>query len=143
MDFIHEGAAEGPISLSVQDYRVWRSLKSVGYEFVHFGSWLESTRRNPYADMNINYNAMPEFSSYLFQTTWAYPICLELNITDQWWEEQYKRVLYKFDRLAEIMASDFARAEVLASNSITLYPASPLAWAMPDPMVPAPMMPTV
>jgi len=98
MEFLHKDVPDEMLT----DYKVWRSLKSVGYEFIHFGSWWESTRKNPYADMNINYNAIPEFSSYLFQTTWAYPICLELKIVDQWWEEQYKRVLYKFDRLAEI-----------------------------------------
>ena len=106
MDFIHEEAAEDRSSISwgtmLQDYKVWRSLKSVGYEFIHFGSWWEPTRENEYADMNFNYYAMPEFSWFLFQTTWAYPWCLALDIVDQWWEAQYKRVLYKFDKLAEI-----------------------------------------
>ena len=45
---------------------------------------------------------MPEFSSFLFQTTWAYPWCLKLGIIDEWWETQYNRVIYKFDKLAEI-----------------------------------------
>ena len=86
----------------LEDYKIWRSLKSIGYQFIHFGSWWEPTRENKYADMNFNYYSMPEFSWFLFQTTWAYPICLELNIVDEWWEAQYKRVLYKFDKLAEI-----------------------------------------
>jgi len=102
MDFIHEEGVAGRTYSGLQDYEVWRALKSVGYEFIHFGSWLESTRKNPYADININYNAMPEFSSFLFQTTWAYPWCLTLGIVDEWWETQYDRVIYKFDKLAEI-----------------------------------------
>ena len=107
MDFIHEEAVEEwtgrrPFDDMLEDYKIWRSLKSLGYEFIHFGSWWEGTRENPYADMNFNYRAMPEFSWLLFQTTWAYPLCLGLNIVDEWWEVQYKRVLYKFDKLAEI-----------------------------------------
>lgn len=102
MDFIHEVGVEGRTYSSFQDYKVWRLLKSNGYTFVHFGSWLEATMKNPYADININYKAMPEFSSFLFQTTWAYPWCLTLGIVDEWWETQYDRVLYKFDKLAEI-----------------------------------------
>ena len=102
MDFIHEEGVEGRNYSGLQDYKAWRLLKSNGYTFVHFGSWLEATRENPYADININYNAMPEFSSFIFQSTWAYPWCLALGIVDEWWETQYDRVLYKFDKLAEI-----------------------------------------
>jgi hypothetical protein len=107
MDFIHEEVVEewtGSRSRNemLQDYRIWRSLKSVGYEFIHFGSWWEPTRKNLYANLNINYIAIPEFSSYLFQTSWAYPWCLTVGIVDEWQETQYKRVIYKFDKLAEI-----------------------------------------
>jgi hypothetical protein len=102
MNYIHKEAAEGRVSGDLLDYKVWRLLKTMGYRFVHFGSWWEPTRENPYADMNVNYYAMPEFSWFLFQTTWAYTACVHFNIVDEWWEAQYKRVLYKFDKLAEI-----------------------------------------
>jgi hypothetical protein len=107
MDFIHEETSElwiGKHSSNklIRDYKVWHLLKSVGYEFVHFGSWWETTRENPYADINVNYYAMPEFSWFLFQTTWLYPISVSMNIVDGFDEVQYKRVLYKFDKMAEI-----------------------------------------
>jgi hypothetical protein len=111
MDFIHEEAAEEwtgshpsreMLRDNLQDYKVWRLLESVGYQYIHFGSWWETTRENQYADMNINYYSFPEFSWFLFQTTWAFPVFSELNIIDSFVETQYKRVLYKFDKLAEI-----------------------------------------
>ena len=42
-----------PIYHLMQDYSVWRLLKSARYEFIHFGSWWEPTRENIYADKNI------------------------------------------------------------------------------------------
>lgn len=102
MDFIHEEAAEGPIIGTLRDYKVWRLLKTAGYEFIHFGSSWEPMRENPYADMNFNYYSMPEFSSLVFQNTWAYPACIKLHIVESLSLTHYKRVVYKFDKLAEI-----------------------------------------
>ena len=102
MDFLQNDTAESPIGGNILDYRVWHYLKANGYTFIHFGSWYEATRENPFADMNVNYHSIPEFSLFLFQTTWAYPYCLKLDIVDQWQVSQYNRVLYKFDKLAEI-----------------------------------------
>ena len=102
MDFIHAEAAVGLLTGNIRDYKVWRLLKSIGYQFIHVGSWYEPTRENAFADLNFNYYAMPEFSGLLFQTTWVYPFCVLFDIVDGWREVQYKRVLYKFNKLAEI-----------------------------------------
>jgi hypothetical protein len=102
MDFDHDEARVSPVGGSLRDFEVWRFLESKGYQYLHFGSWYELTRENPLADMNFNYNAMPEFSWTLFQTTWAYPLCVWVDIADEWWEAQYHRVLAKFDRLGEV-----------------------------------------
>jgi len=87
------------ISAIMQDYTVWRSLISVGYQFIHVGSWWEATRENKYADVNINYSSIPEFSMLVIRNTMLYPV---LAIFEYWRMTQYKRVLYKFDKLAEI-----------------------------------------
>ena len=59
-----------PLYAMLQDYKVWHLLKSVGYQFIHFGSWWEPTRGNKYADVNINYSgSLPEFSNLLLRTT--------------------------------------------------------------------------
>lgn len=92
----------GVIDAMLEDYKVWRLLKSRGYEFIHFGDWWEMTRENTHADVNINYYNIPEFSLRLFISTWLYPISVKLHVFEDWHYMQWKRVLYKFDKLAEI-----------------------------------------
>jgi len=82
----------------LRDYPVWRFLKARGYRFVHFGSWWSPTRRNGHADINVNIGSLTEFAGVLYRTTTLYSIWHQLSYRRQ----QYKRVLYKFDRLAEI-----------------------------------------
>lgn len=91
-----------PIFSMIQDYAVWRILKSIGYEFIHFGSWWGPTMENPYADMNINYSQMPYASMFLFEKTLAYPVCVALNIIDDRNERHYKCALYTLENLTKI-----------------------------------------
>ena len=92
-----------PLYAMLQDYKVWRLLKSAGYEFIHFGSWWEPTRENKYADININYSgSLPEFSNLLLRTTAIDPIG---RMADLWGDPrtiQYERVKYEFGRLSQI-----------------------------------------
>lgn len=58
MQFHNHLVREGPVRRSVfyqmlQDFKVWRLLKSAGYKYFHFGSWWEPTKINRYADMNF------------------------------------------------------------------------------------------
>jgi hypothetical protein len=58
MQFLNHLVREGPVSRRVfyemlQDFKVWRLLKSAGYKYFHFGSWWEPTKINRYADMNF------------------------------------------------------------------------------------------
>jgi len=107
LDFIHEEVGgelirARPWRPMVQDYTVWRSLEAVGYEFIHFGSWYEPTRVNPYADINYNTYWLPEFTMQFFQTTLPYFFAVALNIIDDTHEMAYENTLYTFDNLAEI-----------------------------------------
>jgi hypothetical protein len=85
----------------LRDYKVWRFLQSRGYKYIHFGSWWNPTLENKYADINVNYFEIPlhdEFSRTLLRTT-----MLRLVYGRDWFRrEQWKRVLYKFEKLAEI-----------------------------------------
>lgn len=92
-----------PLYAMLQDYTVWRFLKARGYQFIHLGSWWQPTRHNKHADRNINLYSLPEFSQILYQTTLLYPLGLKFGICDKN-REQWKRVLYKFEQLAEIPA---------------------------------------
>ena len=94
---------EGPLQAMVQDYKVWRLLKSAGYEFINVGSWWEPTRANKYADVNINYaGQLSEFSMTLLRTTALDPLGTSLGLWGDPRKEQWERVRYEFDRLAEI-----------------------------------------
>lgn len=92
-----------PVYAMLQDYEVWRFLKARGYRFIHFGSWWEPTKTNRYADENINYNKLgvDEYSRQLLELTMIYPVAERVFGLDPL-DEQRERVLYKFDRLAEI-----------------------------------------
>lgn len=92
-----------PLYHKLRDYEVWRFLKTRGYRFIHFGSFWEPTSRNIYADENYNVQKLSEFSMLLYRTTMLYPVGKRLNIYDIR-KEQRKRVLYKFEKLAEIPA---------------------------------------
>lgn len=101
-DQVGEESNDGnPVRQLLQDYKVWRFLKSKGYKFIHFGSWWSPTRRNKYADMNYNYCFFTEFSMALFKTTMFYPISRGSGIYDERFD-QWKRVQLKFEKLAEI-----------------------------------------
>jgi len=107
LDFLHE-EIDGelvrvhPWQPMFQDYTVWRSLKEVGYQFVHFGSLYEATGRNSYADINYNSYWLPEFTMRFFQTTLMYYFSVAFNIIDDTNELQYENVLYTFENLSKI-----------------------------------------
>ena len=92
----------GPIYEIVEDNLVWRLFKSVGYEFVYFGSWWEPTRGNMYADVSSSYSQIPDFTNLLLKTTLAYPIAATLGIIDDTSTTHYNCALYAFDRIAEV-----------------------------------------
>jgi hypothetical protein len=110
-----------PLYARLQDYRVWRLLKSADYEFIHVGSWWEPTRENKYADVNINYGgSLPEFSRLVLKTTAIDPIG---RVLDLWGDErrtQYERVKYEFDRLSQI--SDMAAPTFTFAHFLTPHP---------------------
>ncbi len=68
-----------PLYWMLRDYKVWRSLRSVGYEFVHFGDAWYPTSRNQHADRNFNYYRVPELVIQLYERTALYPIGFRLR----------------------------------------------------------------
>ena len=92
----------GPIYEIVEDNAVWHILKSVGYEFVYFGSWWEPTRGNMYADVSSSYSQIPDFTNLLLKTTLAYPIAATLGIIDDSSTTHYNCALYTFDNITKM-----------------------------------------
>jgi hypothetical protein len=89
-----------PVYVLLGDYHVWRVLKSIGYKFIHVGSYWNPTSRNRYADLNINLYPIPEFSMFLYKTTIFYPLGVRLRFLDERLIH-WQRVYYKFEKLAE------------------------------------------
>lgn len=70
------GKASGdsrPLYRLIGRHRVGRTLKSLGYRYVHVGSWWGPTALSPLADVNVPYGGLSEFSSTLLETTAAWP----------------------------------------------------------------------
>jgi len=61
----------GPLGRMARDNIAINSLKSIGYNFVHYGSGYEPTRIiNPHADQNmLNFSPINEFTFLLIKTT--------------------------------------------------------------------------
>lgn len=65
-----EGASDWrPVYRLLHDHSVWRSLQSLGYEYVQMGSWWEPTRHNPHATENRSYARIPMLAHLLYRGT--------------------------------------------------------------------------
>jgi len=94
-----------PLYKMTQDYPIWRFLKERGYTYIHLGSWWGATSRNKYADVNINLYPFSEFATCLYEITVFRPLIgNRMNGIFNKRLFQWKRVLYKFEKLAEIPA---------------------------------------
>ncbi len=107
MKYLNYLVKSGPIPKRVvyrmlQDFKVWRLLKSMDYKYIHFGSWWEPTKSNKYADFNFKggslLNVSNEFLSKFLETTILRPI-VKYNIIPV---RHRERILKKFEGLAEI-----------------------------------------
>ena len=105
-----ETGKTSPLTKMIKEHEVGRLLKSIGYKYIHFGSWWQDTRINRHADVNVNLFSRPEFFLSVYRTTALYPIgralgLLPTSFLQSMGDErmlQWRRVQYKFEKLAEI-----------------------------------------
>jgi hypothetical protein len=90
-----------PVFDLLADYRLRRFLSSEGYRYVHVGPDWSPTAMNRYADDNVRYAVVPEFTKLLVSTTAAYPILYRLGL-DNPDLEKYRRIQYQLDVLATL-----------------------------------------
>jgi len=102
LEYINYVSNYDQVVKKLEDYTVWRSLKSKGYTFIHMGNWWEPTRKNAYADTNFDYWLLPEFSDLVYKTTMLYPLYSNLHITEVQYLTHCKRIDYQFEELAKI-----------------------------------------
>lgn len=103
----------------LRNFQAARYLKSLGYRYVHIGSWYEPTSVDPAADIELNYKRFSEFSSTLYQTTVMPPIARTFNVAEEQLDPRrakWKRVLTEFElveRARHIAGPKFVFAHVL------------------------------
>jgi hypothetical protein len=88
-----------PVFDLLADYRLRRFLAGQGYRYVHIGPKWSPTAHNRFADDNVRYAAVPEFTRMLISTTAFYPVLYRLGLDNQDLEK-YRRVQYQLDVLA-------------------------------------------
>jgi hypothetical protein len=83
-----------------------RMLKSVGYSYIHIGSWWGATEKSSLADKNVRFGMLDYFSrAFLFQTTALQPFYSDLLARPF----HRKGTLAQFTALSDIAASTRAR----------------------------------
>jgi hypothetical protein len=92
----------------IEDNVVQAFLKGQGYTYIHSGSWWWPTRRNPHADVDINYLPAPPSLLWLARRhTLLQPFVYKpRNPILSFDEQQWRRVNHKFARLAETIQLD-------------------------------------
>ncbi|MEA2499230.1 MAG: hypothetical protein QOH26_1635, partial [Actinomycetota bacterium] len=109
LNYLHDDAAgadddQTPVQQLLQNYKLERYLKSLGYRSIHLGSWFPPTLEDYAADDNFRFNSWSQFSSRLLETTMWRGVRRELGIRDpfDFWVIQRKHALYQFEKLKEI-----------------------------------------
>ena len=103
----------------LRNFQAARYLKSLGYRYVHIGSWYEPTSVDPAADVDLNYQRFSEFSSTLYQTTVMPPIARTFDVAEEKLDPRrakWKRVLAEFgliERARHIAGPKFVFAHIL------------------------------
>lgn len=87
-----------PLLAMIRNCKACRLLKLRGYKFINSSQVIMN---NQYADMNLNWYPITEFSMMLFKTTLFYPFHSMLSIFDDRLM-QWKRIQYIFEKLEEI-----------------------------------------
>jgi hypothetical protein len=111
----------------LEDYKVWRALKGVGYRFIHFGTWWKPTAANRFADENVNWKAIPTFDRFFWAATAPGRLALMAGLS--WFDyrsHQCERLKHKFARLEEVAAAPgpkFVFAHVLLPHPPFIFDA--------------------
>jgi hypothetical protein len=79
-----------PLTKLIQNNRIARFLTSVGYRYVHVGSWWGATLDSPLADENVRFGGSSEFASVLYDTTALRPLSEDDFRTTQWKRAQFQ-----------------------------------------------------
>jgi len=91
----------GPLRDSLRASTLSRTLQSLGYRYVHLGSWWTPTTIDPTADVEYSYGGEREFSGVYWATTMWPALAGRLGIgasPDQW-VQQWERVPFQVEKV--------------------------------------------
>ncbi|MEX0983737.1 MAG: sulfatase-like hydrolase/transferase [Actinomycetota bacterium] len=92
----------GPLRSSLRATTLSRALQSVGYRYVHIGSWWEPTWDDPTADINYVYGGFSEFTEAYWDTTMLPVISQLLGLSSAPDDRlvQWNRVHFQMEQIA-------------------------------------------
>jgi hypothetical protein len=85
-----------PLDVLMQRSQVARFLKSIGYGYIHIGSYWDGTATSPIADVNAKFPGLSEFNRTLVDST-----VLRATGPLDFRKEQWGRVQFQFNALEE------------------------------------------
>jgi hypothetical protein len=86
-----------PLVKLLQNNQIGRVMQSLGYRYIHIGSWWKPTATSPIANVNLTYGGLSEFDQLLYDTTALNPIAGEDFRHTEW-----KRVQFQFSALTHL-----------------------------------------
>jgi hypothetical protein len=95
-----------PVYRLLEEHSVWRSLKPLGYDYVHLGSWWEPTRYNANATDNRSYAPIPHFAHWLYRNTPFADLGVSMGGMLDARREQWNRIHRQLKDLEKIRAGD-------------------------------------
>jgi len=94
-----------PLYSLIRDHKIGRFLQSMGYTYVHVGSWWWPTRSNPNAGMNIHYLAPPlTLMDLVYDNVFGpfhHDLGRSVSILNSRFQ-QWKQLNYEFERLSQL-----------------------------------------
>jgi len=121
MKYLDDLLEKGPIKQKViyrmlKDFKVWRLLKSVGYKYIHFGSWYELTKTNKLADINFKdggfFNLSQDFMLKFLEMSILAPF-VKSNIVLASHRENVLKTFEGLAKLPDIKGPKFIFAHIL------------------------------
>lgn len=94
-----------PVFELLGDFRLQRFLAQQGYRYVHIGPGWTPTAKNRFADENVAFATVPEFSMMLVSTTAIYPVLYRMGVGNPDLEK-HRRVQYQLDVLSKLPARE-------------------------------------
>ncbi len=101
-EMTEDSTSKSAVYKMLQDYKIWRVLKSKGYKFIHLQSLWAPAEKNKYADVQIRCGISRFLSTLLYKTTaLRAPYDIFFKYSDI-----RKGILDSFDKLAEVAETE-------------------------------------